>query len=370
MEPKTPKWILALLVAIPLLLFGLSATQAPSAVSRESESLTVADQVDDYLQKSLPFSNQFRKLGLEFRYRSGETKQKEIYISEKGLLRDIKTPLPAVTKQNNEDVIQLAEALREQDEEITLGVMILPSAPAILQQQLPRFSTPVNQRNQIENIYNQLTGKVTAVNTYSTLFEQREKYLYYRTEDTFTSLGGYYLYQEILRRMLSGEDALKQSDFEISYGPEFRGSLYHQVPYQQIRPDQVMYFHYTGSFRSHHVTHWKEETEENYVSLYPRERRELGWQSVLGGTGGRTEIKSSSTYHLNLLVLGDRSALSYLPFLANHYETITFVDVESNPEQLATLQLEEYDQILIGVFVETYTTQPLFEQLVFQEEET
>lgn len=55
------------------------------------------------------------------------------------------------------------------------------------------------------------------------------------------------------------------------------------------------------------------------------------------------------------MIFADETVLSYIPFLLVHYSDIAIIDVEhATPEDLAAVKLEDYNQVLIGVSVDTF----------------
>ena len=54
-------------------------------------------------------------------------------------------------------------------------------------------------------------------------------------------------------------------------------------------------------------------------------------------------------------MLGDRTALSYLPFLAGHYQKITFLDFSLlTASEIAAFNPDDYTQVLFAYSLDTY----------------
>ena len=67
-----------------------------------------------------------------------------------------------------------------------------------------------------------------------------------------------------------------------------------------------------------------------------------------------------SPYGESLLIFADETVLSYLPFLAIHYGNVTVVNLEqATPEQIASLSLDGYDQVLFAYSVNNILNRPV-----------
>ena len=89
-------------------------------------------------------------------------------------------------------------------------------------------------------------------------------------------------------------------------------------------------------------------------------RPENSYDVVLGGLTPVTILKSSAGNDNSLLIFADDTVLSYIPFLMVHYSDIAIVDVQNaTPEDLETVSLEEYNQVLFGVSVDTFMHQDI-----------
>ena len=355
MQTKTNKWILAVLIAIPLVIFIMSGVNSERIKEDKDTMYSPAEVVNERISDTMPLGRTMRQIGLQLRYNTGETKQQDIFISSNGLMKDIE-PVDEERMRNTHSTIStISEYARDMD--ISVYLTVLPTASAVLQQNLPLFFSTVNQKNIIDDIYNQFSGTLITVNSYNTLLENRDKYIYYRTENNLTPLGGYYVYQDLIRRMWVFDEALSQNDFSIEYKGSFYGELFEAVPYDKVKPDTIMVYQRKNTKVTHEVEKIVERKSSYYNTLYPERTKESksSLDTYMGGSKGVTDITTSHTYPANLLVLADDTFLSYVPFLTNHYERITVVNLFEEDSNLDTIQFKNYDQILFAFDVENYT---------------
>lgn len=361
--------VLAVLLLIPAF-FLVDAQWNLAPDTPEAQDLPLVSDLEALVRERLPFSRELEQLGLDLRLLGGQREQNGIFISEEGLMRNIDAPIETLVARNSEAVAQLArevEAASGGKKNIYLA--IFPTAAGVLRQNLPRFAQGemFDQQRAIEEMYNRLPQSVRTIDVYSALYNRRGQYIYYRTDNGLTALGGYYSYAAIARRLEISNRSLSQ--FNIEYVKhDFYGDLYRapsgstgawsssSAPYRKVSPDIISLYTYSGN-REYLVTQKDSGGEKVYHTLYPRHRMALGSETDIyfGGQAAVTEIRSSAPYRGKLLVFGDKTAAAYLPFLANHYGEVVLVDLYyARSSDLKQLALEEYDQILLAYGIESY----------------
>jgi hypothetical protein len=249
--------------------------------------------------------------------------------------------------------------------------MIIPTVGAVRQQSLPAFflGQSVNQRQFIDEEYSQMLGLVRTVDAYTALFNAREQYIFYRTENNLTALGGFYLYYALGARLLEGIARPSFQDFNIEHVKnDFLGDLYARSPFQNVRADTLSVFRYRRvPPREYIVTSQRGGVTMTYHTLFPMHKLDLeedrAMEIYMGGPAAKTIITASATFPNNLLVLGDRTALAFVPFLTNHYRTVTLLDLSQMGREdfmaiAENISHDFYDQILFAYSIETYMHRP------------
>lgn len=93
-------------------------------------------------------------------------------------------------------------------------VMLAPTATGIYSSKLPKNAPQYDQRKFIEEVYGKLTENVITLDAYSSLFGNREEYIYYRNDHHWTSLGAYYAYAATIKKMGFSPTPLNKFDIE------------------------------------------------------------------------------------------------------------------------------------------------------------
>ena len=147
------------------------------------------------------------------------------------------------------------------------------------------------------------------------------------------------------------------SQFEVRYDVhDYYGALYQRWGYGGVRPDVIATYRDTRGTASQ-VLNWQRFSQRTYYTLYPQEAAASGDAAnvILGGQAPRIEITTPGRRSSSLLVLGDRTALSYLPFLAGHYQKITFLDFSLlTASEIAAFNPDDYTQVLFAYSLDTY----------------
>ncbi len=287
-----------------------------------------------------------------------ELKQNGIFVSDDGLMKNIDPPIGAYVSENIAGVTAFAENMRQSRKQTYL--MLIPTAGAIMQQKLPQFaeSVMVNQRKLIEDVYSRSSGSAVTIDTYSALFERRNQYIYYRTENNLTPLGGYFVYASMLSRLGLGQAQFK--NFDIEYLDDaFYGDLCEESGYKNVVADSISLFRYNngdGALHEFLVTIGGEGRKKTYHTLFPENAAQLGdkLDIFLGGMSAVTDIKSSSTRSEKILVFADKTALAYAPLLANNCAELTLVDLFYGKAAVSEIDPDDYDKIIFAYGAESF----------------
>ena len=321
--------------------------------------------VESHISANFPARDTLTGWSLAIRVLGGQREYNQIFISGDELIPVLDPPLDYLVSENTQAILEFAQQTRPH-----VHFMIIPTVSAVRQQGLPSFflGQNVNQPQFIYQVYAQMQmpENLTTVDVYSALFDAREQYIFYRTHGNLTSLGGFHIYDALGAdsRLLEGvRPSLQHYDIEhVMSG--FFGDLYARSPFQNARGDTLSIFHYRRAVpqREHIVTVHRYGQTRTYHTLFPLHNLDLEGREMdifLGGLGSKTVITTSPPINDNLLVVGDHTALAFVPFLANHYRSITLLDLAQMGEEefravAENIARDFYDHILIAYSIETY----------------
>lgn len=324
------------------------------------------DKIENSLSENIPFREKLSGLMDTVRYSSGVRHFDNIYIGNNGsLLLDIEKPTSRTFSAAKNYVLAFAEK-----NQIKPYFMLIPTASVILQQELDSFigKDIYNQRNMINNMYSEFGGKVRTTDIYQTLYDHRSEYIYYHTENLPTSLGGYYIYGELCSRL--GIEQTPMDTFSVAYAAHgFYGSLATDFLKQYSSSDFVSLYEYNGGSV---ILERRENNGSIKISeslfVYNEETFEDKTDMVFGGISPVMEITSAESLgeRSSILIFGDESAKSWLPFLSSNFGKITFVELDLADEKLLSkISAADYDEILFAYGASTFVEGIAFEKLEF-----
>ena len=348
------------LAAMPVWMFYSGWPHSFPQLTREyiaSGEFTAAAEMS--FKNNFPLREQLSNLAWNLRYRTGTKELDGYFITGTGsVVKNVGAPNAELLEENNDTIRTFAD----QTGLPSAYLMLIPTACAVKQEDLPAFATLYNQKNFIESTYRNFSGSLTPINVYSMLLEHQREAIYFNTEELLTPLGGYYVYSAMGEKMNLPVRTLDQ--FSVEYPiHDYLGSLALRYPYAPLAPDIIALYHYDngdGGFKGrsdYSVLHLSESGGVTYDTLYRREQL-LGPAPLdvyLGGAEPIIRIRARNRPNTKLVVLGDSTAKSYIPFLALHYSELCFVDVtKTSPTLLDTLDFSEYDRALLAFSTDTY----------------
>ncbi len=353
--------IFIILVTLILTLYNAVANNSLN-ISFNKDPLSIFNQTEEMLKANIPFSHKLKELAVNIKFFSGEKEQNDIYISNDSLLKVVKNPDYNLTDANVQTIINFADTYR-----IPTYAIIIPAACSIKQQEIDSLyrNRLFNEKSFIENIYLDFNSHVSTINVYPTLFANNDKYIYYKTDTNLTGLGGYYVYEQIAKRLHIPAHPLER--FEIKhYTQDFYGDIYNQSPYKSVSPDKISSYKFSKFSREYRVTRLKNGELNTYYELYPDEAAKTGspYDIFLGGSADRIDIKIDSPNSLKLLIYGDKTVMSYLPFLTVNYETVTYINTDTAPTDIyKDLDVKAYDKVLFSFSSDNFMHNDVTENL-------
>lgn len=351
----------------PLLLVGLSGIAMLGSPTAARHALTsiihpsrFGSAMESFYQQHLPLAPFLKDFHLQIQLMGGAQEFDGIVLAKNGLIQNFSpNQNTALRLENTAQIRYFAE-----NSHIPTYLMILPTACAIYQEQLPPRLALYNQKRFIEETYRSLAGTVTAIDVYSPLYSSRTDYLYYRSDSRPTALGGYIIYKTLARRL--GLSPYQEYTLE-RFHHTFYGNLYHSWGHGGVRPDIITLYHNQEVNRSYRIYHWDRYEDRTYYGLYPVQATQSGqmYDIILGGHSPRIELYAVGAPRQSLLLLGDETTFSYLPLLAPHYSHITYLDLNLLTRwEIEKLSAAEYDQVLFACGLESYLNTDIFARVL------
>ncbi len=245
------------------------------------------------------------------------------------------------TALNAEAVNQGTEAITsfaQQNENVTVYFMLVPTAAAVMTQNLPANAEVQDQLAQINAIEDAVGANVTVLDAAGVLSAHSGEYVYYKTDHHWTSYGASRVFEELAGNMGIEEHPGTYDTYTVS--KSFRGTLSSQSGSRESK-DTVEIYVPTGVMNEFYV--YYPDSQKKTLSLYDVSKLEEKDQYTVftGGNHALIQINTMSNSGRNLLILKDSYANSFLPFLTPYFRTIDVVDPRYYYDNLATLMTED-----------------------------
>jgi len=199
------------------------------------------------------------------------------------------------------------------------------------------------EKTNIGHIHANLHPSIKRVDAHGELFDNQDKYLYFRTDHHWTGLGAYYAYRAFCKAARIKPMELSELE-KKSIPPKFLGSLYNQTndPKLAEAPDTVYYWKVPGEKK---VTRFLKEnqTKEVAASLWAESARGGNSYSVFLGADwpimvAKTSVKSGR----RALLVKNSYGNPFATFLSANFETVVIVDYRYCERGVTSL-INEYD---------------------------
>lgn len=192
----------------------------------------------------------------------------------------------------------------------------------------------------ISYTYSLMNKKIHTIDVFSSLYEHRKEYIYFRTDHHWTQLGAYYAYREYCKKR--GINAFSLDKFTKTEYGDFYGTFYFYMNRPEAlkeNPDTVVA--YTGPVNSMHFQNADgKEGDAKLIndasSMLPGNK----YNCFMLGDHPYVEIHNENG-EKNLLIIKDSYANAFVPFLARHYKNIYVVDYRYYEKKLPSLIREK-----------------------------
>lgn len=241
-------------------------------------------------------------------------------------------------------------------ENTVLGMV--PTSSEILYEKLPRFAPTYNQTAFISKI---VTENENLLDLGNILKQHREEYIYYKTDHHWTTLGAYYSYRELIKKLgklpydIEHFNSKKVTD-------EFFGTYDSKVSleksiFKRVADSIEIY----TSDRINGAKMKIDGKDEIYDSIYDTGAlaKKDKYTIFFGGNHSITDIFLSEAPENTLVIIKDSFAHSIAPFFLEHYDRVIMIDLRYYNKSLGKYlkEVKNYDLLVL------YSTQSFAEDV-------
>jgi hypothetical protein len=249
-----------------------------------------------------------------------------VYFGKNGFLFDVDPDFDQEQFQKNMEYINnFIKKVKEVDDGIRVGAVLIPSKGAVHLDLLPEYAPIVDESKMVADIKDALPKDFYIVDLIDSLREKSDENIYYRTDHHWTTKGAYYGYRAL--SSVLNFNPYTEVEFNIEkVSDDFLGTVYRKANLYTGEPDSI----YRYSFININDINYNIIINESMVkdSLYDEKYLEKTdkYSYFLGGDYGVVDIETSIDNGKSLVIIKDSYANSLAPFLSLHYERIILID--------------------------------------------
>ena len=323
---NTAKLVSAVILGSMTALFaGVSVTGSPGADAAQNPVWRNALRIHDRIQ--LAFGSDL--LG-------------DVYIADGRMIKKNPDVPPEQITLAAESVNRFADSMSA-----PVYLLIAPTSSGVYADTLPA-NAPIGSEHAVLKAFSeQISDRIVWIEAESWLSAEREQYIYYRTDPCWTGYGAYTVYRTAIRKL--GFTAIGYDHFVIThFGEDYFGSLSRRIRYDDITPDIIDLYASDTEQPPHQITALRSDGTEQFSSVY-------NMSPETPDAVFRTEtepvlcIETENQSNKDLLLLTDSFGNSMVPFLLQHYHTVTVVNLKRQHFDALCISpsIEEFEQIMI-----------------------
>lgn len=309
-------------------------TQFPKVTAKSVLDGSFTEQFEEYMSDQI--------IGKDFLVRLKVTENRALnqsYINgvyfgaDDMLIQDYKNPYNQLSKN-----IGYINEFVEAHPEYNYTWLLTPNACYIYEDKLPPFAACYDQGEVMAYITGSAAEQIRIADCTQALMQERDSYIYYRTDHHWTMHGAYIGYAVLCDAL--GQKATPEEDYDIQVGSDaFLGTQYSNAPSFSQKADEILLYRnpkgiYQVEYMDDGVT---TDSLYNTDNLLIKDK----YTTYLDGNHAYIRITSNAENKEKILVIKDSYAHSLLPLLADNYSEIHVVDLRYYHQSVSELAQEE-----------------------------
>lgn len=237
------------------------------------------------------------------------------------------------------------------------SVMLIPTSGYIHENDLPLLHAEYHDAEVASTVQSALSDSISFIWPETYFSQLTDVELYYNTDHHLTSRGSYEAYAIFAKSL--GLAPVEYADFDVETVSGFYGSMYAKAGLWNIAPDEVEIWR---SKKLGSVTVSFDDRESSDSMFFTEHLTEMDKYPVfLDGNHALVTIDTGRTEGENLLIVRDSFGHCFAPFAADHFKSITLVDLRYFRRPISELAKElGTDRVLVLYGVDTFLTDTNF----------
>ena len=347
----------AVLAFAAVMAFGTFLSRGKKSSAEEARSLAefpkadfqtmyngdFSKQMNDHFTDHFPLRSKWMSIETKLRSALGESISDGVYIGSERLLDcgvSERVPDPTAADRLNAFVSGY---------DGTAYLAVIPSSSGVYDDELPYYLLGDTEGQQINRLYDSLSGGIRKIDAYNILKMLKDNYIYYRSDTKWTSYGAYCVYRTVIQKL--GFQPITYDKYTIRHVTDnFRGDLYNRTLYTGVRSDLLDIYEYPDGSQILTCMSVDKDGRIEERSFYDMDMLETEdmYRMYLGENVPVLEIETDVNNQRKLLVIKDSYADCFIPFLTQHFSRITVVSPEDMDGVLSDyVDVSDYEQTLM-----------------------
>ena len=279
-----------------------------------------SEELNDYINDYFVFRNAWLKTKSFTELALGKKENNGVYIGKNGFLfekfefgeeelKNVKSTLKSMNNLTNKIDIPIYFAL-------------VPNSIYINSDKLPDNVEVDNQEEIIDKIYENTQNTIN-IDTVDILKENKENYIYFKTDHHFTSDGAYLVYLKFCEKANISPVTLENYERKC-ISEEFLGTFDSKAQIPNQEKDKIYVYMNDNNRTVKSAIYDNEETNKIYNEEYLSKKDKYSY--FLNGNNSKVTIKTNIQNGKKLLLIKDSYSHIMAQFLCQNFEELHFID--------------------------------------------
>jgi hypothetical protein len=210
----------------------------------------------------------------------------------------------------------------EGENPVTVFSMLVPTQIEFIDNEKYRAMSS-SQEFAIDYVNDNLNESIVTINAYDALKNNKEKYMYFRTDHHWTALGAYYAYTAFMDAI--NEDAISLEQYEVTKVEDYLGSTYSTTLSKALKDNPDTIYLYNPFTENKYYVYYEGPLEMDVIDMNHADKTRK-YRIFLSGDRPWGKIITEVKNGKKIVVIKDSYANAFVPFLIPHYEEIYVVD--------------------------------------------
>ena len=273
----------------------------------------------DFVADHFPFREKLLSLKTNTEHKLGNYRINGIYYGKDNyLIEEYNKP------QNTDRIIRIINRFQETNNNKNISFMLVPTSVSIYSDKLPSNNLNYSEDNTIDYYKDNLN--VNFLDIRKKLLNNKDKYLFFRTDHHWTTFGSYYAYEDYCSK---NNLKIYPTKYKL-VSKDFQGTIYSKLLDNSIKKDYI----YKVEDDTKYLTYIDDKKVNSFYDESFLSKKDK-YSYFFGGNKSLIHITNEKEKD-SLLIIKDSYANSFIPLISRNYHDIYVIDPRYYKESINT----------------------------------